>query len=365
VTTPAQNPAPSARLVKVWIDLDNTPHVPFFIPIVRELRQRGYEVVLTARDAFQVCELADKKGLTYVKVGRHYGKNPVMKVLGLFWRALQLLPFFLRERPSVALSHGARAQMLLANLLRVPTILIMDYEHVNTPPLVAPRWEIVPEALPSDGLHSTSRRVRKYRGIKEDVYAPDFQPDPALPAELGLRGTELVITVRPPANEAHYHNPESELLLARLMECICSIPEARAVMLPRNRQQEQSLRASNPEWFEGNRTVVPARAVDGLSLLWLSDLVVSGGGTMNREAAALGVPVYSIFRGKTGAVDRRLEEEGRLTLVRSAEEVSVKISFQRRDKNRPPDTRPREALRDIVDHVEDIIRLEGVGRAQA
>lgn len=86
---------------------------------------------------------------------------------------------------------------------------------------------------------------------------------------------------------------------------------------------------------------------------------------MNREAAALGVPVYSIFRGKTGAVDRRLEEEGRLTLVRSAEEVSAKISFQRRDKNRPPDTRPRQALRDIVDHVEDIIRLEGVGRAQA
>src|SRR5213075_2589453 len=96
VTTPTQNPAPSARPVKVWIDLDNTPHVPFFIPIVRELRQRGYAVVLTARDAFQVCELADKKGLAYVKVGRHYGKNPVMKVLGLFWRALQLLPFFLR-----------------------------------------------------------------------------------------------------------------------------------------------------------------------------------------------------------------------------------------------------------------------------
>jgi uncharacterized protein len=103
--------------------------------------------------------------------------------------------------------------------------------------------------------------------------------------------------------------------------------------------------------------------VDGLSLLWLSDLVVSGGGTMNREAAALGVPAYSIFRGKTGTVDRRLEEEGRM--VRSAEEVSAKVSFKRRDKSLPPDTRPRDALRDIVDHVEDIIRQEGVRRRPA
>jgi predicted glycosyltransferase len=354
---PQMNPTDGCT---VWIDMDNTPHVPFFIPVIRELEKRGHRVVLTARDAFQVCELADRKGLRYLKVGQHYGKNSLMKVAGLFCRAAQLLPFYLREKPDVALSHGARAQMLLANLMGIPTILVMDYEHIKTPPLVAPRWEIVPDALPTNGLHSSAGRVRKYRGIKEDVYAPDFKPDPGLADELGLREAGLVVTVRPPANEAHYHNPESELLLNRLMTRICNIPRARAVMLPRNRQQEQSLRSTHPQWFEDGRTIIPSHAVDGLSLLWLSDLVVSGGGTMNREAAALGVPVYSIFRGKTGAVDRRLEEEGRLTLVSNADEVEKKVELKPRDKTRLPDNRPRAALQDIVDHVEDILQTEGL-----
>ncbi len=221
-----------------------------------------------------------------------------------------------------------------------------------------PRWEIVPDVLPDHGLHSSSARIRKYRGIKEDVYAPDFKPDRSLLDTLGLRVEDLVITVRPPATEAHYHNPEAEILLTRLMERICTTPGARAVLLPRNKSQEQALRASNPEWFANGTTVVPQRAVDGLNLLWFSDLVVSGGGTMNREAAALGIPVYSIFRGKTGAVDAKLERDGRLIMVRSVEEVNGKIAFDRRDKTTPPDNRPRAALVDIVDHVEAIVQIE-------
>lgn len=342
--------------VTVWIDLDNTPHVPFFIPVIRELERRGHRVILTARDAFQVCELADQKGLPYVRIGRHHGRNRLMKVLGLAWRSIQLASYCFRHRPDIALSHGARSQIMLCNLLRIPTILVSDYEHSKTPLLMRPRWEIVPDALPDYGLHAT--RVRKYRGIKEDVYAPDFKPDRSLLDALGLRGDELIITVRPPATEAHYHNPEAEILLTRLMERICKTPGARAILLPRNKSQEQALRASNPEWFANGITTVPQKAVDGLNLLWHSDLVVSGGGTMNREAAALGIPVYSIFRGKTGAVDARLEKEGRLIMVRGVEEVESKIAFNRRDKSAPPDSRPRAALVDIVDHVEEIVRAE-------
>jgi predicted glycosyltransferase len=232
----------------------------------------------------------------------------------------------------------------------------MDYEHSKTPLLMRPKWEIVPDSLPDYGLHA--KRVRKYRGIKEDVYAPDFKPDGSLLDTLGLRMEDLVITVRPPATEAHYHNPEAEALLTHLMERICRTPGVRAVLLPRNKNQEQALRASNPEWFADRKTIVPQRAVDGLNLLWFSDLVVSGGGTMNREAAALGIPVYSIFRGKTGAVDAKLEKEGKLIIVRSVEEVEGKIAFKRRDKAVPPDGRPRAALVDIVDHVEEIVRVE-------
>lgn len=347
-----------AREVKIWIDLDNTPHVPFFIPVMRELELRGHRVIVTARDAFQVCELADRKGLHYLLIGRHHGKNRIAKVVGLLWRSLQLTTFCLWHRPQIALSHGARSQIMLCNLLRIPTILVSDYEHSRTPLLMRPRWEIVPDSLPDRGLHSKSDRLRKYRGIKEDVYAPEFRPDPSLLKELGLNLDELVITVRPPANEAHYHNPEAEVLLTRLMERILQTPGARAVLLPRNKNQERMLRESNPEWFAKGVTIVPERAVDGLNLLWYSDLVVSGGGTMNREAAALGIPVYSIFRGKPGAVDAKLESDGRLVMIRNADEVATKIDFKRRDKSTPPDARPRPALVDIVEHVEGIVRHE-------
>lgn len=348
----------ATRPVKVWIDLDNTPHVPLFIPIARELERRGHKVVFTARDAFQVCDLADQKGVKYTSVGKHYGKSSIMKVAGLFWRSLQLLPFFMRERPQVALSHGARSQIVLGNLLRIPTVLAIDYEFARTLPMAGPRWSIIPNSMTGDGFYSKPERILQYRGIKEDVYAPDFKPDEKLLTELGLSKSDLVVTVRPPANEAHYHNPESEALLTTLMDHITKTAGVRAVMLPRNKAQEQMLRAEHPEWFANGKTIVPGKAVDGMNLLWFSDLVVSGGGTMNREAAALGVPVYSIFRGKTGAVDLKLEQENRLIMVRSVEEVKTKIQFQRRDKNKLPESRPRQALSDIVDHVEAIIRQE-------
>jgi hypothetical protein len=345
--------------MKIWIDLDNTPHVPFFKPIIRELEKRGYAVVVTARDAFQVCELANRVGLSYTQVGRHYGKNRLLKVCGLGWRSLQLLPFVWRERPALGLSHGSRAQILLCNLIRIPTVMVTDYEHAQTPPLVRPRWEIVPEVLFHEKLHCKAKeRTRTYHGIKEDVYAPEFKPDPSLRQQLHLESSDIVVTVRPPANEAHYHNPESETLFVYFMNRAYSTPGLKIVLLPRNKHQEAQIRTGWPQWFKGSKVIIPREAVDGLNLLWHSDLVVSGGGTMNREAAALGVPVYSIFRGKTGAVDRQLQAEGRLTLIDRIEDVDSKIILAPRKKNVRPDPRPRNALAEIVTHVQEIVRRD-------
>lgn len=345
--------------MKIWIDLENTPHIPFFKPIIRELERKGYEVVLTARDAFQVCELANRFGLACVKVGRHYGKNRFLKVFGLGWRSLQLVPFVLREKPALGLSHGSRAQILLCNLVRIPTVLIMDYEHAKTPLLVRPRWEIVPDVLLKESLHCKTReRIRSFSGIKEDVYAPEFRPDPSLRQQLHLNGSEVVVTVRPPATEAHYHNPESETFFVEFMKRVCSTPGIKAVLLPRNKNQEAQIKASWPEWFKDSQVIIPREAVDGLNLLWHSDLVVSGGGTMNREAAALGVPVYSIFRGKSGAVDRHLQSEGRLRMIERIQDVREKIVLQPRNKSDLPDSKPRTALQEIVNHVQEIMRLE-------
>ncbi|MGH7971805.1 MAG: DUF354 domain-containing protein, partial [Limisphaerales bacterium] len=340
-------------------DLDNTPHVPFFKPVIRELERRGFAVALTARDAFQVCELADASGLAYLKVGRHYGKSRLLKVLGLAWRSAQLLPFVLRERPALGLSHGSRAQILLCNVLRIPTIMVMDYEHAQTPPLVRPRWEIVPEVLANESLHCrTAERIRTYSGIKEDVYAPGFKPDPLFGKALGLDKSGIVVTVRPPANEAHYHNPQSEAFFEAFMKRVHAAAGVTTVLLPRNKNQETQIRATNPEWFQNGSVRIPRRAVDGLNLLWHSDLVVSGGGTMNREAAALGVPVYSIFRGKIGAVDRQLQKEGRLVLIERLEDVERRIQIRSRHKQPLNGICQSQALGQIANHVQDILRIE-------
>ncbi len=348
---------------RIWIDLDNTPHVPFFKPIIRELEKAGHQVLLTARDAFQVTSLADRMGLSYARcVGKHYGKNPFMKVFGITWRSMQLLPLVLRHRPTLAMSHGSRAQILVSNLLRIPSVLICDYEFAKPFPLSRPSWEFVPEAVGSVFL-SASDRVKKYPGIKEDVYVPEFEPDAGIFQELGLSPESIIVTVRPPATEAHYHNPESERLFEAFMHRLVEAPGVAGVLLPRNKKQEEEIRAKSPAWFQGGKVIVPDHAVDGLNLLWHSDLVVSGGGTMNREAAALGVPVYSIFRGKIGAVDRLLSEQGRLVLIESVEDAERKIPLTRR-KRSAAHSDSRESLAGIIALTEEILAIEYPARTK-
>jgi predicted glycosyltransferase len=352
------SPGVASAKRKIWIDLDNTPHVPFFKPIIKELEKSNYEVLLTARDAFQVCQLATHHGLRYTMVGHHYGKHVLLKLVGFFYRSLQLLPVALREKPALALSHGARSQIFICNLLRIPTVLIMDYEHSKTPPLARPLWGIVPDSFPDHGLHCLREdRLRKYAGLKEDVYAPDFRPDSSILRELGLNGEDVIVTIRPPATEAHYHNPESETLFINFMAKLAGTPGARGILLPRNEKQQLHIRNNWPQWFKDSKVIIPKKVVDGLNLVWHSDLVVSGGGTMNREAAALGVPVYSIFRGHIGVVDKRLSEEGRLVLIESIDDLDRKIVFKRRRRDALFDSKPRKALEHIMAHVNEIMHF--------
>jgi predicted glycosyltransferase len=345
-------PPEAARGTKIWIDLDNTPHVPFFAPIIQELHRRGYSVVLTARAAFQVCELADLYHLDYKRIGRHYGKNKLMKAVGLCIRTLQVLPVVAHERPVLAVSHGSRSQLLAAAMLGIPSVLLQDYEFARL--LLGPTWIMMPEVVGDSAAGFPAGRVLEYPGIKEDVYVPGFVPNPLIRAELGLNEGEIVATVRPPANEAHYHNPESGRLFDAVMQVVSERCDTRIVALPRNERQAAWLRTAWPNLFSARKIVVPQHAVDGLSLIWYSDLVISGGGTMNREAAALGVPVYSIFRGRLGAVDRYLAEKGRLVLLESIDDVRSKIVLQRRQRPMAPQIRESAVLQKIVD---DIVRM--------
>ncbi|HEV2397906.1 MAG TPA: DUF354 domain-containing protein [Candidatus Sulfotelmatobacter sp.] len=341
---------------KVWIDLDNSPHVPFFAPIIEELRKRGHTVLVTARDCFQVCGLADLMHLDYRRVGRHYGKHTVWKLTGLGWRSLQLMPEIVRDRPQLAISHGSRSQLLSANLLRIPSVTIADYEFAKIWMLVRPSWVITPEVIPSDRLNCPSERVLKYPGIKEDVYVPTFKPDSSILRTLGLNGTAgITVLIRPPATEAHYHRPETDELFSAVLTLLSSRPDAKIVLLPRNERQANEIRGKWEMLFASGQALIPSQVTDGLNLIWHSDLVISGGGTMNREAAALGVPVYSIFRGETGAVDRYLASEGRMTMIERPEDLGTKLLLRRRNRNVTPFSQ-NITLQTIVKHVESILK---------
>src|SRR5687767_11658999 len=229
---------------RIWIDLDNSPHVPFFAPIVDALEKQGFETVITARDCFQVRELADLFHLRYTLVGRHHGKNRLRKVAGLGARAVQLMPTLFKEKPDLAVSHCSRSQLVAAACLGIPCLFIGDYEFSRSWAMVEPNWLMCPDVIPEAALrrNATRSRILRYPGIKEDVYAPGFTPDGSLRAQLGLTEQDVVVTMRPAAGEAHYHNPQSDALFEEAVRFLSRQPGVKLVVVPRNEQQGAQLR---------------------------------------------------------------------------------------------------------------------------
>jgi uncharacterized protein len=336
---------------KIWIDLENTPHVPFFRPIIEELNRRGFEVNITARDAYQVYELADYFKMDYQRIGRHYGKNLMMKILGSVIRAVQLVPVIMKEKPDLAVSHGSRTQLLAASMLGIPSLMIYDYEHSKPLFLIRPTWRMVPEVIPDSALGPDRSSIFKYPGIKEDVYVPGFSPDPAIREELGVLPESLLVTIRPPATEAHYYHQESQELFEATIQYLSQKPNVQMVVLPRNKRQEAAIQEACKGLLDNRKIIIPDHAIDGLNLIWFSDLVISGGGTMNREAAALGVPVYSIFRSTIGAVDRYLAECNRLVLLESPADLPTKLKLARRERDLKSLGKKNECLEQIVERI--------------
>ena len=339
----------------IWIDLDNSPHVPFFLPIVRALEARGHRVVVTARDCFQVGPLAERMGLPHKLIGRHYGANIAAKALGLVWRTLQLAPSVIRARPDLSLSHGSRSLVLLSSILRIPSILLFDYEHAAIIPMFKAEIGLAPSVIRDPALGRKFRGgLASYSGIKEDVYVGSHRPHDGFLRELDVAPEHVLATIRPPASEAHYHRPESDALFADVVEFLGRFDNVRMVILPRNdKTQRPMIRERWPQWCAERRIIIPDRVLNGLDLIWHSDFVVSGGGTMNREAAAMGVPVYSIFRGALGAVDRYLSDTGRLTLIQHRDDIATTINVAKRTRGATATSAP--ALSEIVATVEELL----------
>ena len=314
--------------MRIWIDLTNSPHVLVMRPLIERMRADGHEVEVTARDFAQTLELCDRFGIERTAIGRHRGGRPADKAIGLAGRSLALARWARGRRFDVAVGHGSNDVTVAAALLRVPSATAFDYEWAKVQHTVncrLARAVVVPEAIPPERLvpyGASARKLRRYAGLKEEYYLADFEPDPAVLEELGLDPSEPLAVVRTPPELSLYHRFESPLFAGVLDR----LRGTQTVVLPRTLAQRAELAARDG-------LIVPEHAIDAQSLITYADLVVSAGGTMNREAVALGTPVFTTFAGRLGAVDERLVAEGRLRRLEAPEQIVLE---RRADQKQTP-----------------------------
>jgi predicted glycosyltransferase len=297
--------------LKVWIDLTNSPHVLVMRPVIADLRARGHEVQVTARDFAQTLGLCDRFGIEHTAIGHHRGGNLLDKARGLGERSLALTRWAKGQRFELALGHGSNDITVAAALLRIPSATMFDYEwatvqhHVNCR---LARSVVVPDAIPSERLrrYGADDKIYAYEGLKEEYYLADFEPDRAVLEQLAIDTEKVLVVLRPPPDVSLYHR-KSNPLFPQVVRYLGTHEGVQAVVLPRTTAQREYVRSlSLPS------LIVPGGAVDAQSLIAFADLVVSAGGTMNREAVALQTPVYTTYGGRLGGVDEALIREGRL-----------------------------------------------------
>jgi uncharacterized protein len=304
--------------MRVWVDLTNSPHPLVLRPVVERLRAQGHEVDVTARDFAQTVELARRSGLHPEVIGRHRGGRVAAKAVGLAARSAALVRWARGRRFDLALGHGSNDVTVAAAALRIPAATMFDYEwatvqhHVNCR---LARVVVVPDAIPPGRLrrYGAAGKIAAYPGLKEEYYLADFEPSAAVLDELGLDPREPIVVVRTPPSVSLYHRFEHELFAGVLER----VRGAQAVVLPRVESQRAELVAAGG-------FIVPAHAIDAQSLIAHADLVISAGGTMNREAVALGTPVWTTFEGRPGAVDDALIADGRMRRLARPEQIELR-----------------------------------------
>lgn len=297
--------------MRIWFDMTASAHPVVFRPVITRLQEAGHEVQITARDYAQTLGLLKLHGLEYVAIGQHAGASRTRKAMALAGRTTKLHRWA-RGRFDLGVAHGSNDLALAAAWAGIPAVNMFDYEFAIQQHHIGCRLArrvITPDAIPPSRLRRfgvTEAKLRQYQGLKEEYYLADFKPDPTILDQLGVDGKRVVVVVRPPPDVSLYHR-KSNPLFPRVLSHLGERDDVQAVVLPRTDAQRQNVRAMNLP-----SVVVADHAIDAQSLIAASDLVVSAGGSMNREAVALGVPVYTTYGGRLGGVDEALIRSGRL-----------------------------------------------------
>ncbi len=298
--------------MNVWIDITAPAHVLVFRPLLPLLRERGAEVEITSRDYAQTVQLLELHGIEAEILGRHGGRSRLGKARSLTSRLRELRRWARGREFDIALAHGSHELTLTARRLGIPSSTTFDYEFAWLQHQLGCRAAtrvVVPDAIPPERLErygAKPPKLRRYPGLKEEYYLADFEPDPTALEPFAIDPSRTLVVVRTPPDVSLYHR-RSNPLFPQVLDHLGHNESVRAIVLPRTPEQRDFVRGLGLPSVQ-----VPDRAVDGQSLIAFSDLVVSAGGTMNREAVALGVPVYTTYGGRLGGVDEMLIREGRL-----------------------------------------------------
>jgi len=329
--------------MRVWIDMTASAHVLVFRPLIEILRGRGDEVEITAREYSQTLQLLELHGLEATVLGRHGGRSRLGKARRLAGRLRALRRWSSKREFDVALAHGSHELTITARRLGIPSATTFDYEWAWLQHQLGCRTAtkvVVPDAIPPERLArygAVPPKLIRYPGLKEEYYLADFEADRSVPGELGAEPSRVLVVLRPPPDVSLYHR-HSNPLFPQTLDVLGRREDVHAVVLPRTEEQREFVRG-----LELPSVLLPERAVDAQSLIALADVVVSAGGTMNREAAALGVPVYTTFGGRLGGVDEQLMREGRLIPLSDPRAIEL------RKRERDPGDRIRRDPASLLD----------------
>jgi len=334
--------------MNIWIDLANSPHAPFFRALIDEFERRGHTVEVSARDFAQTVELAQKANLNAAIIGGHGGRALKGKAQNIIGRSFELRNWARDKKFDLAVSHNSYSQTLAARLLGIKAVTLMDYEHqpANHVAFRLAHRAIVPRSFPEKALKkfgASEKKVRRYDGIKEDVYLADFVADEnfvSVLKELGVENETILVTIRPPARDALYHRFENELFDA-LLNRLSKREDVKVILLPRTAAQREL-------YSSFSNFIIPTLALDGSNLIAHSDLVISAGGTMNREAAALGIPVATIYAGHWAALDEQLVNEKRLCRISTREDLESLTIEKKQSTNARRATEVKKQVADLI-----------------
>ena len=336
--------------MNIWIDIENIPHVPFFKPIIEELKKRGHKVVVTLRECQGSKALADEYNLEFELLGEQSKfKIKYLKIASVLFRSLRLILWARDKNINKSVTHGSRSQILASKFLKIQSLIFIDYENANLSQLTSPTTAFcIPDGIPISLIREKmqgSKSISQYPGFKEVIYAERSKDLSDIRKEFSLDEKKIVAIIRPSASRAHYHNNRSEEIFFEILNYFVEQKDAVAIVIPRYPEQKAKIERL---YSQRNSIIIPSHPIINSKLLGIADMVLSGGGTMVREAVAVGIPAYTFFTGELGALDLSMIKDKLITQLTSTADIR-KIKLQKHSGGKVIDS--SKTLGVIIDRI--------------